>query len=207
MVNNPFNPFPEKVSVDGVNYPIDTDFRFGISLELEILSGEKIDIAALLERFYFGNIPQNIEAAIDQMIWFYKSFDTEKQNNKDTDTKKGGRCYDFAMDADVLLSSFLISYQIDLTKEKIHWWAFRRMMMNLPPESPFMRRIDIRTADISKKSKEERKYYKKMRVKYAIEDKTRPSSMSVEERDAALMEKMRRRFEEAQKYVESKSEN
>lgn len=205
MVNNPFNSFPVEVSVDGVNYPVNTDFRFGISLELEILSGEKIDIASLLERFYLGNIPPNIEAAIDKMIWFYKSFDTEKPNNDHTDTKKGGRCYDFAMDADVLLSSFLISYQIDLTKEKIHWWAFRRMMMNLPPESPFMRRIDIRTADISKKSKEERKYYKKMRAKYAIEEKNKPASMNVEERDAALMDKMRRRFEEAQKYAESKA--
>ena len=68
-----------------------------------------------------------------------------------------------------------------------------------------MQRIRYRTADISKMSKEEKKHYKKMRALYAIKDDRRREVQTVEERDAALIEKVRKRYQEAQKHVEKGS--
>lgn len=48
-------------------------------------------------------------------------------------------------------------------------------------------------------SKEEKKHYKKMRALYAIKDDRRREVQTVEERDAALIEKVRKRFEEAKR--------
>ena len=50
---------------------------------------------------------------------------------------------------------------------------------------------------------DQRKHYKKMQKLYALKKYT-GQSMTVEERDAALLEKMRKRYEEAQRDVESR---
>ena len=66
-----------------------------------------------------------------------------------------------------------------------------------------MERVRYRVADTKKMTGEERKHYKKMQKLYALKKHT-GKSMTVEERDSALLEKMRKRYEEAQKNVESR---
>ena len=189
MQTNPFREFPESVTVGGIEYPINSDFRVGIAIETEVLSGEKPDVPGLLSMFYCGLIPENLDEAVDRMVEFYACDSGNAQKNGNT---KGGRQYDFDMDADVLLASFLSAYGVDLTTEKMHWWTFRRLMLNLPADSPFMERVRYRVADT-----------KKMQKLYALKKHT-GQSMTVEERDAALLEKMRKRYEEAQRDVESR---
>lgn len=198
MQPNPFQPLPESVEIGGGSYPINSDFRMGVAIETEILAGGKQDVLGLLTAFYCGAIPADVEAAVDRMVWFYSCAPDEGQ----TGDKKGGRHYDFEIDKDVLLASFLTAYGIDLTAASLHWWAFRRLMLNLPPDTPFMERVKYRCADLKKLSKEERKHYKKMQALYAIKKHPAQAHMTVEERDAALREKIRRRYEEAQKHRE-----
>lgn len=198
MQPNPFQPLPESVEIGGGSYPINSDFRMGVAIETEILAGDKPDVLGLLSTFYCEAIPQDVEAAVDRMVWFYSCAPDEGQ----TGDKKGGRHYDFEIDKDALLASFLSAYGIDLTTAPLHWWAFRRLMLNLPPDTPFMERVKYRCADLKKLSKEERKHYKKMQALYAIKKHPEKPHMTVEERDAALREKIRRRYEEAQKHRE-----
>lgn len=200
MQTNPFREFPDSVTVGGIEYPINSDFRVGIAIETEVLSGEKPDVPGLLSLFYCGLIPENLDEAVDRMVEFYACDSGNAQKNGNT---KGGRQYDFDMDADVLLASFLSAYGLDLTTEKMHWWTFRSLMLNLPADSPFMERVRYRVADTKKMTGEERKHYKKMQKLYALKKHT-GQSMTVEERDAALLEKMRKRYEEAQRDVESR---
>lgn len=201
MRQNPFRAMPEQVMINGESYDINSDYRVGVAIEIEY--AEKTpDIMGLLSLFYKGKIPPDIGAAVESLIWFYANHDA--MTDKPRDSGKSGRWYDFGQDADALLASFLGAYGIDLSTAKLHWWAFRRLMMNLPPETPFMRRVRYRTADLNKLSKEERKHYKKMRALYAIKRSATPT-MTLEERDAALKEKARRRFEEAQKQMEAKA--
>lgn len=202
MKPNPFQPLPGSVEIDGVRYPINSDFRLGVAIENEILSEEKPDISGLLQSFYNGLIPKNVEKAVNEMIKFFK---IEEENEfKHAETKKGGRVYDYTMDADVILASFLNSYGIDLSVASLHWWTFRRLMLNLPPDTPFMQRIRYRTADLKKLSKDERKHYKKMQALYAIKKRPGESFTSIEARDAALKEKVKRIQEEARKRHEQK---
>lgn len=201
MRDNPFRTLPQTVEIRGRYIPIDPDFRVFVALENEIDS-ESPDVAGVISAFYLGNVPIDVEKAVEKFILFYSCHDSGDEYTPNTE-KKGkdaGKWYDFAQDADALLASFLDTYGIDLSTAKLHWWTFRRLMLNLPPDTPFMQRVKYRTADTSKMTKEERKHYIKMRNIYAL--KRSAPSMTVEQRDDAMREKMRRRYEEAKRYVE-----
>ena len=200
MFVNPFRPLPQTVEIGGRHIPVNPDFRVFVALEMQ---AEKsgCDLSSVVQEFYCGKIPHDVEKAVEKFIAFY--FCREANENEAPETGKGkdaGKCYDFAQDADALLASFLDAYGIDLSTAKLHWWTFRRLMLNLPPETPFMQRIKYRTADLSRMNKEERSHYIKMRSIYAL--KTSGEAMTVEQRDMALKEKVRRRYEEARRYVE-----
>lgn len=202
MKPNPFQPLPHAVDIEGVLYPIDSDFRVGITIETELLE-EKPDIEGLLTVFYKGVIPPDLRAAADKMLWFYMCMgDEQKKEDKEGDGKTSKRCYDFTQDSDALLASFMGAYNVDLSTATLHWWTFRRLMVNLPPDTPFVQRIRYRTADISKMGKEEKKHYKKMRKLYALKQADKGQAMTIEQRDQAMKDKVRRRFEEAQKQAE-----
>lgn len=201
MVNpEPFRPLPDTVEIDGALCPVNPDFRVFVSLEIQVFSGAEPDVMGLLRAFYQDKIPQNVEAAVERMIEFFRA---------DTDTGAGGaeqstsvnRVYDFDMDADALLASFLSAYNIDLSTQKLHWFTFRRLMFNLPPESPFMERIKYRTTDVKKMPKDMQKHYRKMQKKYAIAKTGGEHYNSVEEKDAALRDKIRRARERAENFA------
>lgn len=199
MKPNPFQSLPHAVDVDGVLYPIDSDFRLGITIENEMLE-ENPDVDGLLTAFYKGKIPPNVKAAAEKMLWFYMCRgDEQEDEKKEGESKTAKRCYDFEQDADALLASFLDAYNVDLSTDSLHWWTFRRLMTNLPPETPFVQRIRYRTADLNKMGKQERKHYKKMRQLYALKKKGPETKLSAEEREQALKDRVRKRFEEAQK--------
>lgn len=204
MKPNPFRALPESVEIDGHTFPIDFDFRLGVAIETEILSEEKPDVLRLLQTFYKGVIPRNVGEAVDKMVDFFRI--EEEADFKHAETRKGGRVYDYTMDADVILASFLTAYGIDLSTASLHWWTFRRLMLNLPPDTPFTQRVRYRTADLKKLSKDDRKHYKKMQALYAIKKHPNERFTSVEERDAALKEKVKRLHEEARKRQETKGE-
>lgn len=201
MQANPFRTLPQTVEIGGRYISIDPDFRVFVALETEMESDEP-DVAGVISAFYRGVVPQDVEKAVEKFILFYSCHDggEEYRPNTESKGKDAGKWYDFAQDADALLASFLDAYGIDLSTAELHWWTFRRLMLNLPPDTPFMQRVKYRTADTSKMTKEERKHYIKMRNIYAL--KRSIPAMTVEQRDDAMREKMRRRYEEAQRYVE-----
>lgn len=203
MLSNPFDQLPTTVEIDGYAYPIQYDFRFGVSLEQEVVSRNEPDVAVLLSAFYPHGVPANVEAAAEKMLEFYQGYaDPDKFTSGD---QAKGKQYDYEADADALIASFLDCYGIDLTVDQLHWWTFRRLMLSLPDDSPFMERVRYRVIDISKLDKKLQPHYRKMRSIYAL--KSRPengSLMTVEQRDAALREKIRKRYEEAQRAVETR---
>lgn len=73
---------PNTVSIDGVDYLINTDFRIGIQFEMllekqEISDKEKIKQALLL---YYPVLPENLVEAINQLLWFYSCNLIEKKS-------------------------------------------------------------------------------------------------------------------------------
>lgn len=196
----PFRPLPETVKVSGREVPVNTDFRLGIALELEVLSSGEPDVRGLLERFYPGGVPEDLTGALDAMLDFWRGADRGPAEEGEQNAGKSERWYDYAQDAGVLLSSFLLCYGIDLDTARLHWWTFRRLMLNLPAECPFMQRVHYRVADLSKLSKEERKRYRKLKELYRLREPVRRPRPGTPERDPR--ERLLRRFEEAQRYAE-----
>ena len=200
MKRNPFEVLPDTVEIGGVSVKINPDFRVGVSIETDMLQPQP-DVEGLLKAFY----PQgynNVEKAVQQMIWFYSHADDENEDGKEE--KKAAvssrkRLYDFSQDADVLLSSFWQAYGIDLERDEIHWWKFRRLMFGLPAETPFMQRVHIRSVDLNKVDKSQKGYYRRMKKIYALKQNVRRERMTAAEKEEAMKEKVRRRFEEAQK--------
>lgn len=198
LTTEPFRPLPESVEIDGVLCPVNPDFRVFVSMEIQVFSGVEPDVLGLLRAFYMDNVPSNVEAAVERMIEFFR---IETEAGGAEPSKNVNRVYDFNMDADALLASFLSAYHIDLSTEKLHWFTFRRLMFNLPPDSPFMERVKYRTADIKRMPKDMQKHYRKMQKRYAIAKTGAEHYNSVEERDEALREKIRRARERAENFA------
>lgn len=205
MELNPFETLPKDVVIDGERYEINSDFRVGISIELEALSENGADVKGLLSAFYPQEIPRDINVAVDKMIEFYRGYEHTMKEKKEKKANSRARWYDFRQDADVLFASFFDSYGIDLTAANMHWWTFRFLMFNLPSDSAFMERIHYRTANINKVDKKLQPHYRKMKKLYALKNTKAKESISVEERDAAMKEKVRKLFEEAQNATERKA--
>lgn len=196
--NEPFRPLPETVTVAGRSVPVDTDFRVGVAVEMEILNEAQPDVAGLLFRFYLGRVPEDVPGALEALVDFWRGGDGGDGGEAERSAGRSERWYDFGLDADVLLSSFLSCYGIDLSTARLHWWTFRRLMLNLPRESPFMQRVHFRVADLSGMSKAERKHYRKMKELYRI-----PQGRTGENRDGGTMrDRALKRFEEARNYAE-----
>ena len=194
----PFDLPPTSVEIDGEIYPINTDFRVGVTFELALLNGDT-DVLQLLQIWY-PHIPHNVNAAVDASLQFYRLGRPAltEESGHDPIIRRQERAYDFDKDADILLSSFWQAYGIDLTSIYLHWWTFRRLMFGLPEDSGFMRRVHYRTADLKGLPKNQKKYYERMRKLYALKRGSAEDRISLEERNRRMRSYVSRRFEEVQ---------
>lgn len=194
---NPFELLPNTVNVCGKDVPVNSDFRVGVSIEMEMLQVHP-NIPELLQLFYLDKVPEDIEEAARQMVKFYAHYDEDTSDDKSQVKTSNKRLYDFVQDADALTASFRSAYGIDLETDKVHWWKFKRLMFGLPVESSFMQRVQIRSADLSKVDKSQRKYYRKLKAAYALKQ-PEAGRTTLEERNTKMIERVRKRFEEAEK--------
>ena len=194
---NPFELLPNTVNVCGKDVPVNSDFRVGVSIEMEMLQAHP-DIPGLLRLFYLEDIPEDIEEAAKRMIEFYAHYDDRKTDEETKPQVSTKRVYDFVQDADALTASFRSAYGIDLETDKVHWWKFKRLMFGLPVESSFMQRVQIRSTDLSKVDKSQRKHYRKLKAAYALRQHD-TKHITLKERDAGMIERVRKRFEEAER--------
>lgn len=176
---------PTTVNIDGVEYPINADFRTSIKFEM-LAQRETDEVKLLLEmlRLYYGElIPENVPAAIEKALWFYAG---DEPKAKSSDSKKE-TLYSFEHDGDYIYSAFLEQYGIDLTCAKLHWWKFRALFLSLSDKTKLSEIIGYRSVQISgKMSKEEKEFYKKMKKIYAL-----PKNQKEEERMNKIRERLR----------------
>ena len=163
---------PTSVDIEGEDYEINSDFRTSILFELlmqdEGLSDEEKIIQAL--ELYYPVIPQNLNEAVEQMLWFYRC-DKEVRESKGKGTgKSSSQIYSFEYDDDYIYSAYLDQYGIDLQDiEYLHWWKFKAMFKALKEDNMIVKIMGYRSMDISKiKDKEQKEYYSKMKKLYEI---------------------------------------
>lgn len=163
---------PIAVEIDNKNYEINSDFRTSILFELLMQDssiGAEDKIITALE-LYYPVIPENINEAIEQMLWFYrcgKEITSSKGNGKG---KSVTQIYSFEYDDDYIYAAFMDQYNIDLQDiEYLHWWKFKAMFNSLKEDIKIVKIMEYRSIDLSKiKDKEQKAYYKKMKNLYEI---------------------------------------
>lgn len=172
IINILIDELPNTVKIDNEEYKINSGFRESILFELMMqdtsISEEDKIITAL--ELYYPVIPENINLAIEKMLWFYrcgKDITKSKGNGKG---KSVTQIYSFEHDDDYIYAAFMDQYNIDLQDiEYLHWWKFKAMFKSLKEDNEIVKIMSYRSMDISKiKDKEQKAHYKKMQKLYEI---------------------------------------
>lgn len=159
---------------------IRTDFRECIKFELlmqdrKIKEEDKIKLA--LNLFYYEI--EDIQTAIDDMIWFYRC-GTEIKENKNNDNTNTKQIYSYEFDREYIYSAFYSQYNIDLNSINLHWWKFKALFQGLNDNNEIVKIMGYRAIDLGKiKDKDEKARYKKLKKLYAL-----PDMRTVEEKEA-----------------------
>ena len=153
---------PETVLVDGNVFSINADFRvilncLKLQTDTEILERDKIGILCRL--FYVDRTPSDPKKGFETFMGF---------EPKDPDELEPQQEFCFEYDADVIYSSFLKEYKIDLLEVKfMHWKQFIILLKGLSPESPFNSRIRLRFMELKDLKGED--YAKANKAKQAVQ--------------------------------------
>lgn len=166
---------PTYVEIDNKKYKINTDFRTSILFELLIQDNsieEKEKIIRALE-LYYPVIPENIEEAIEKILWFYKcgkEFQYGDSKSKNSSKAKREIEYSFEYDDEYIYAAFLDQYNIDLQDiDYLHWWKFRAMFKSLKEDNLIIKMMGYRSINLSEiTDKEQRKQIKKMKELYKL---------------------------------------
>lgn len=178
---------PTSVLIDGVEYPIQSNFRTMIKFEQlmqdpEVNDQDKVWLAL---RLFYPEIPDDTEQAVERLLWFYRCDKKENLYEKKAKRRKSrrmDRIYDFEHDDDYIYAAFMAQYHLDLQKvEYLHWWKFRAMFNSLNDDTQFVRIMEYRAVELDKIPKEKRAFYKRMKQLYAL-----PLSRDEEQRQNAL---------------------
>ena len=143
---------PGGITVLGETLPVHCDFRrwiliTGLFGEEKPPIEKKLEIAAksVLKTPFCHRKPEWMTAFGEAVTQFASCGETVRESGK-----QSGPVFDFAADGDAIFAGFWQTYGIDLTVTPLHWWKFTALLRNLPPETEFMRRIELRTLDLSR---------------------------------------------------------
>ena len=137
--------YPEVALIDGVEYPINTDYRvalqcLAISEDAAISDTERsVAICVLL----FGVDVPISQSAVDMAEKYLqcgRSRDEQLANKKDMD---------FEQDANYITASFMSDYKIDLSKTDMHWWQFYQLISGLTEHAVLSKVRDIRNYNVN----------------------------------------------------------
>lgn len=186
---------PEALEIDGVKYPIDTDFRTWIEFQSIITKNNTTDekTADLLQFIADLGLPFS-EDTFTALIDFFSGGDNRKSNGD----KSKKQAYDFDTDSSLIFSAFLTQYKTDLTTEKIHWWKFKAMFASLSKEHMISTVMWARTADTKDMSKAMKDYVADINKSYPLDVNNSVHKMTLEERNKMWFEYVERRYKEAQ---------
>lgn len=185
--------YPDNIKIDGIGYPINTDFRLMMRFELCIQHDKKDDIALILAEFYRFKIPADIKTAIDKMTGFYLCGETNENKNNVPDGSHIKRCYAFDEDQRYIIAAFRQQYGIDLINSRMHWWEFSALFAGLTDMTEFVKIMQYRCIDANKiKNDAEKKRIKRLQQRYALPEARVRRYASAEERDRAMINELRK---------------
>lgn len=180
---------PETIEVEGRAFPIDTDFRDWINFDRLIFDASvpSDDKVLLFLKWYSGDVPRDLDAAVLALLEFYMCGDQLPEQKGPAPGKPPKRIADLTHDAPFILASFRQAYGIDLMRVDLHWWEFKTLLDNLPDESKYQQILGYRALDMRKVPKDQRERYRKLKALYALPGDKKPS-ISLDERNRKWLE-------------------
>lgn len=166
---------PETLTVDGVNYPIHTDYRAVLKYDRMLQAGE--DGTAIYQALsaVYKKIPENIEGAIEAVNWFVNCGREEskyKPSNKVLGINQN-QAFGFEEDELLIWSAFKSRFQIDLLEIKhLHWWLFRSLLDDIGDDVRLSQVMQYRVVDTNAEgiSKERKNFLNAMQRYYKIQE-------------------------------------
>ncbi len=180
------------VDVGGLTYAVDADFRTMIEVEHLLMGRDTLPeqeafakeimgynpelsfedacknakCQEALRLFYKDNIPEDLEGAVDRMIWFYGC----GKEDKDTGGKKSSKTvYSYKHDFDYIAAGFLQDYKLDILDIGfLHWWKFTSLFSALKDDCKIREIMAYRGTDLKNLDKEQRKHVREMQKLYAL---------------------------------------
>ena len=129
--NTPFFCPPTTVTVDGEIYPIRWNFETAF-LFAEYVDQSQDDDETFLETvlsIWYPQIPPNRDGAMEEAIRFYCGGTAPREGYyQPALNPTSGR--------EELYLAFLTRYGIDLNREQMHWWVFRKLAEDLKERRP-----------------------------------------------------------------------
>ncbi|WP_299034102.1 Gp15 family bacteriophage protein [uncultured Anaerococcus sp.] len=182
------NRLPKKVNVDGIDLYFNTDYRVWIEYSSLILNNEidnEYKIFKSIDLCYKDGIKIlnyiDLETAFNNIMRFFLCGKKEEQK-KDNEKENPKAIYSFDEDWDYIYSAFFECYNIDLFEVDLHWRKFKSLFNSLSDSCQFSKILGFRAMTINPKmSKEQKKYYRKMKRLYALKD-----NRSAEEKESSF---------------------
>lgn len=162
---------PTSLIIDDGEYDINYDFRTSMLFEMlmqdtSIEDNEKLRQALNL---YYSIIPENIEEAIEGIIWFYKCGKEDENIKGKGAGKSNTQIYSYDYDDEYIYAAFLDQYGVDLQDSDLHWWKFKAMFKALKEDNEIVKIMGYRAVSLNKiKDKEQKEFYRKMKEIHQI---------------------------------------
>lgn len=172
---------PDSLTVDGVQYPIDTDFRTWVTLYDKICNGKTDEekTAALVDFITGAGLPL-VAGSIDAVMDFFAcAHHTQQTSGKGS----GQRVFDFIKDSEYIYSAFLESYRIDLSRDKLHWFSFIALFRSLPQDCQICKIMHYRAVKLSDVPKSQKKFYSDMKERYRLGRDAQPKTLEQRNED------------------------
>lgn len=147
-------------------YLIRTDFRIGIQIS-EAMSdpnlAEPEKMVTAIRLLYGAGAPSDLKLASEGLRWFMSA--GQPSDGSTSDNKPP--IFDFEQDNRLVYSAFRARFGIDLTRERLHWFAFLAMFGDLSG-CALSDIAGIRGTDLSQLSGAQQKRYAELQAKYRI---------------------------------------
>lgn len=169
---NFFDKLPDKITVSGEDFPINTDFKTWaqfdyLMTESDLSSYEKI-VSVFTICFPQKRLPKDFQETILKLLDFYSCFKKGNDAEYVNGTEKK-RVLSFYQDAPYIYSAVLSQYGVDLFKENPHWFLFSAMVDGLGEKHKISKIIEARSVNLSEiKDRKQREYMRKMKKRYAL---------------------------------------
>lgn len=181
---------------------IDPDYRLLVRFEAAMLRAKDDQAAGpLISRALDGFLGEgwqadySVQEAFDGLLWFYRG--GREPPDASGSATRPELAFDYILDGPQIAAAFQSAYGLDLTSPdtQLHWWRFQALLQGLPPDCPFCKIIEWRTADLTGMKGKQLAFYQSMKTKFAL-----PADLGGEKRvyaskadwDAAFIARLKR---------------